>query len=279
MTPEAFADLHRRHDARLRRHAARLLRSGDVDDVLQEVWLRAYRAMPETGNEAAWLHAVTANCCMDALRRPRAVQAEIEPDALPAHDRTDARQDLQEVLGDLARLDERQRTAFVRHVLDGRPHDAIARELQISRQASRSLVLRARRNLQRSRAARALGGLFPSLKVKAAFLSVGVAASALFTVERTEFIEPRTHPQLPEWKLPSGFGVARHDLDVKPGAIGRRLRVRLSCPDGYALWQFDGLRGDARIVVPKRWLGRRAATITVIPQRSGKMTLWAHCRR
>ncbi len=138
-------------------------------------------------------------------------------------------------------------------------------------------MLRARRNLQRRRAARGPVAFLPGLKLTTATLAVSTAA--LFTVQREEFVEPRAHPQIPQWKLPAGFGIARHDLDVAPEAVGRRLRVKLTCPAGYRLWQFDGLRGDARIRVPKRWLGRPSTTLTVTPKRSGRMSLWAHCRR
>jgi RNA polymerase sigma-70 factor (ECF subfamily) len=291
MTTDTFAELHRRHDARLRRHAARMLRASgvDVDDVMQEVWIRAYRGIPEQVESDAgpWLHAVTSNCCIDALRRTsRRAECPAELDALPGgaspEDQVARRQALRDVLGDLGDLDDRQRAAFVRHVVDGQPHERIAAELQVSRQASRSLVLRARRNLERRRAARShgfLGALLPGFKAKAAFFSATVAATgALFTLEREEFVEPAASPQHPEWKLPAGFGVARHTLTVGEDAVGRPLKVTLSCPRGYLLWQFDGARSAGAEIdapAPEQWLG---AEVSVVPARAGEVDVWAHCR-
>jgi DNA-directed RNA polymerase specialized sigma24 family protein len=45
-------------------------------------------------------------------------------------------------------LPERQREALVRHVLDGEPHDVVARHLAVSVAATKSLVNRARVELR-----------------------------------------------------------------------------------------------------------------------------------
>ena len=70
--PRAFADIVRSHDDRLRALAYRLLGdAGRMDDVLQEAYLRAFRALPRFQGQAAvgtWLHRIVFNACMEELR-------------------------------------------------------------------------------------------------------------------------------------------------------------------------------------------------------------------
>lgn len=73
--PEAFAALLRHHDARLRAIAFRLLGDRDrMDDVLQEAYVKAYRALAGFRGNAAfstWLYRIVTNACLDDLRRRR----------------------------------------------------------------------------------------------------------------------------------------------------------------------------------------------------------------
>lgn len=72
---EEFTRLVREHDRALRSLAFRLLGDRDqMDDALQEAYLRAYKALPSFRNEAAaatWLHRITYNVCIDSLRERR----------------------------------------------------------------------------------------------------------------------------------------------------------------------------------------------------------------
>lgn len=159
---EAFAALVQDEAPRLRRYAAMLVAgtSADPDDVLQEVWIRAHRSLPPEANPAAWLRTVTHNCAMDARRAAAAAEplddAESVPSAANVVDEVARRGEVRQLLADVAGLEERQRRAFVRHVLDGDTHDVVAAELEVSPAGSKSLVHRARRNLERRSAARAL---------------------------------------------------------------------------------------------------------------------------
>lgn len=69
----AFADIVRAHDHRLRGLAYRLLGDRDrMDDVLQEAYVRAFRALPRFKGDAAlgtWLYRIVYNACIDELRR------------------------------------------------------------------------------------------------------------------------------------------------------------------------------------------------------------------
>jgi len=69
----AFTDLVREYDDRLRALAYRLL--GDrhrMDDVLQDAYVKAFRAMPGFKGDAdigTWLYRIVYNACLDDLRR------------------------------------------------------------------------------------------------------------------------------------------------------------------------------------------------------------------
>ena len=82
----ALAELIRRHQGRLYQVAYRLLRDPlEVEDVLQEVFLKvvehAHRFEPQA-SVRAWLHRITANHCLNLLRRRRP-QESLEEDGAP----------------------------------------------------------------------------------------------------------------------------------------------------------------------------------------------------
>lgn len=68
----AFREIVVRFDSGLRSLAFRLLRDRDrMDDVLQEAYLKAFRALPGFNRDArlsTWLYRVTYNACLDELR-------------------------------------------------------------------------------------------------------------------------------------------------------------------------------------------------------------------
>jgi RNA polymerase sigma-70 factor, ECF subfamily len=71
----AFTKLIGRHDRRLRALAFHLVGDREaMDDVMQEVYLKAFRALPAfkgRATVATWLHRLTYNACIDELRRAR----------------------------------------------------------------------------------------------------------------------------------------------------------------------------------------------------------------
>lgn len=98
---DAFVLLLREHDLRHRRLAYRLLGDRDrMDDVLQEAYARAFRALPRFQGSAAlgtWLYRIVYNACVDELRRSGA-RKEVSLDewrergssgADPVHERLD----------------------------------------------------------------------------------------------------------------------------------------------------------------------------------------------
>ena len=70
---DAFISVVREFDLRHRRLAFRLLGDRDLmDDVLQEAYARAFRALPRFSGRASvgtWLYRIVYNACLDELRR------------------------------------------------------------------------------------------------------------------------------------------------------------------------------------------------------------------
>jgi RNA polymerase sigma-70 factor, ECF subfamily len=83
---DVFWSLVQPHDRALRALAYRLVGDRDLmDDVLQEVYLKAFRALPSLrGREAlaGWLYRIVYNASMDMLRRRRKVP-QVALDDLP----------------------------------------------------------------------------------------------------------------------------------------------------------------------------------------------------
>lgn len=94
---EALVEPHR---ALLRLHCYRMLgSSSDSDDMVQETFVRAFRArhtLQEPARARAWLHRIATNVCMDELgKRPRRARGpelgpSSDPDAPPAASTPDA---------------------------------------------------------------------------------------------------------------------------------------------------------------------------------------------
>src|SRR6188472_3510521 len=106
---EAFRVLHDRYRQRLFAYVRQMLSAGsrqDAEDVLQDVFVRAYGALRNDAREMnvrAWLYRVAHNRCIDHLRRPVPPAVELfEVSRKPLHDPVEEAQRRE----DLARLVE-----------------------------------------------------------------------------------------------------------------------------------------------------------------------------
>ncbi len=173
-TGTAFEELYRQHATRLYNVAYRMLgNASDAEDLLQEIFLLAYRKLSSFRGEstlATWLHRLAMNACLDHLRSRAAKTAHatssLEGD--PGRGRTldpaapiemaAARIDLERAIGDLP---AGYRAAFVLHDVEGFAHREIAQILGIAEGTSKSQVYYARLSLRKmlggSRAARVEG--------------------------------------------------------------------------------------------------------------------------
>jgi RNA polymerase sigma-70 factor (ECF subfamily) len=150
---------HRRH---LWKVACRILgSSAEVDDALQEAWVRASRAdAGAVDNLKAWLTTTVARVCLDMLRarrsRGRAAEASAADgsiEALRRPDNPEAELLLADSVGPallvvLEMLEPAERVAFVLHDMFDVTFDEIAAIVGRSPDAARQLASRARRRVQ-----------------------------------------------------------------------------------------------------------------------------------
>lgn len=137
-------------------HARRLLGDAtEAEDVAQDAMLRLWRIAPNwqqgQAKVSTWLYQVTANLCIDRLRRRRSVG--LNEIAEPLDDGPGAEDILQEKSRDgalqdaLSQLPDRQRQAVVLRHLDGLSNPRIAEIMDISPRAVESLTARGKRAL------------------------------------------------------------------------------------------------------------------------------------
>lgn len=132
--PRGFEALVDRYQAALLSHARALLGQGQGgQDAVQDAFLRLANRPPEGAHKslAAWLHTVTRNLCMDAIRsenrrRQReqtAAQMEATPGGLDAIEAADTRARVER---GLERLPDDQREVLVLRLLGERSYREIA---------------------------------------------------------------------------------------------------------------------------------------------------------
>jgi RNA polymerase sigma-70 factor (ECF subfamily) len=155
----AFEELFRRWARPLLRYLEGMLRdAGAAEDLVQEAFLRVHRARERYQPDArfsTWLYRIATNLALNELRRPRrrsphaSVDAEAEGlvAADPAADEVvAARRRRDAVEAALETLPARQRAVLLQCV-EGRSYADIAAALDVSEQAVKALVHRARSSL------------------------------------------------------------------------------------------------------------------------------------
>src|SRR3954469_2271918 len=161
---EAFRILHDRYRQRLFAYVRQMLSScsrQDAEDVLQDVFVRAYGALRNDNREMnvrAWLYRVAHNRCIDHLRRPIPPAAELfEVSRKPLHDPVEEaqrRDDLRQLVLDVSNLPEQQRSALLMREIDGMTYADLAVALDVTVPAVKSLLVRARVGLVEAAEAR-----------------------------------------------------------------------------------------------------------------------------
>jgi len=160
---EAFRVLHDRYRPRLLAYVRQMLasRSSEVEDALQDVFVRTYAGLRTSNREVAlrpWLYRVAHNRCIDELRRPQPA-----PELLEAHDRasecdpvaeTERREALRRLVADIGRLPEQQRSALLMREMSGMAYADVACALDLTVPAVKSLLVRARIGLAQALEAR-----------------------------------------------------------------------------------------------------------------------------
>src|SRR6201990_539697 len=119
---DAFRMLHDRYRQRLFAYVRQMLSSAtrqDAEDVLQDVFVRAYGALRNDNREMnvrAWLYRVAHNRCLDHQRRPIPPAAELfEVSRKPLHDPVEEaqrRDDLRQLRSEERRVGKECRTRW-----------------------------------------------------------------------------------------------------------------------------------------------------------------------
>ncbi len=139
--------------------------AAEAEDVAQEVFVRAYRAMLKPGFRrttakfSTWLFQVARNAALDCLRRRRRHPAsslsvlESGGDALPARQATAAEEAVAreagaEIAAAIASLPEEQRTALILSEYEGLPDARIAAVMRCSAKSVEARLYRARHFLR-----------------------------------------------------------------------------------------------------------------------------------
>jgi RNA polymerase sigma factor (sigma-70 family) len=151
----AFAVIYERYHQTLYRYCRSILKD-DVDsqDALQSTFTRALSAL-QRGQRSAplrpWLFRIAHNEAISVLRRRRRGEEPLGDATLPAsisaEDQAGDRARLELLLGDLASLPERARSALVMRELSGLSHEEIAVALNISPGAAKQAIFEARRGI------------------------------------------------------------------------------------------------------------------------------------
>lgn len=163
---EAFEELVRRHQHRVFAVAGGILRRReDVEDIAQQVFLKAYFSLKRFDQRAAfstWLYKITVNECWDLLRkkkvRPLVYEADLSEEqarqvisagekqssAPDISDRLEARQRVDRLLDG---LDERDRLMLILKEVEGFAVEEIADVLELNANTVKVRLFRARRRI------------------------------------------------------------------------------------------------------------------------------------
>jgi RNA polymerase sigma-70 factor (ECF subfamily) len=162
----AFERLFAEHGERMKSIAANILGNRtDAEDAVQDAMLKVYRGAASFRGGASvstWLYRILLNTCYDFLRqsRRRAVaEAPMPPEELAAATPKAGAPDHPLRLSiekALRQLEPRERTAFLLCEVEGLSHREAGEILDVGEGASRALLFRARRHLQKALAPGAL---------------------------------------------------------------------------------------------------------------------------
>ncbi len=151
----AFERLYRRHVARVHALAKWMLGDDEVDDAVQEVFIRVWHKLDTFAGQSAfstWLHRVAVNLILRRRqtrggRRQRFVEDEPAALATPARaSRPELRMAIERAVD---QLPAGAREVFVLHDMEGYKHEEISKMLGVDPGTSRSQLHRARMLLRR----------------------------------------------------------------------------------------------------------------------------------
>jgi RNA polymerase sigma factor (sigma-70 family) len=149
----AFETLVSRYQGRLLGFCRQMLRSTeDAEDVLQEVFVAAYNAMiadERPINVKPWLYRIARNRSLNHLRKPVAdgqdsMDMHSFMNGVSAYENVEHREEFRNVISDVSRLPETQRTALLLREMDAMSYREIAQAMDTTIPGVKSLLVRAR---------------------------------------------------------------------------------------------------------------------------------------
>ena len=146
----AFERLYHAHAGRVRALVRRMLSTADADEVVQDVFVRAWSRLASFRGEAAfgtWLHRVAINVCLahrqsEGTARRRFLDDDaVLSEAMAVRRTPELAMDIDTAL---ARLPAGMRRILVLHDIEGYTHEEIAAQFGIAAGTSKSQLHRAR---------------------------------------------------------------------------------------------------------------------------------------
>lgn len=129
---------------------------GDMElasDMVQEVFIRIWEKHDEFRNESqvnTWIYRIAVNCCLTEIRRKKSYEKRIQTYSHPEGDSAEQQQHDQEILHQcIAQLDEPDRLLALL-VLEGLPHQQIAKVLGLTEANTRVKVHRLKEKLRKN---------------------------------------------------------------------------------------------------------------------------------
>jgi len=161
----AFDIIVDRYQARLLGFCRQMIGSTeDAEDVLQEVFVNAYKAILADNREInlrPWLYRIARNRSLNHLRKPKA-DAHESMDMVPmvaeggTAEKVHNREEFRQLLNDVTKLPETQRAALLLREIDALSYEEIAEAMDTTIPSVKSLLVRARISLAEASQARML---------------------------------------------------------------------------------------------------------------------------
>jgi len=161
----AFEALVDRYQVRLLAFCRGMLASSeDAEDVLQEVFVAAHKAIladSRTINARPWLYRIARNRCLNHLRKPvpegqDSMDVHPHENGVSVAERVQTRAEFRALIGDVQGLPETQRSALLLREIDALAYEEIAVAMDTTVPAVKSLLVRARISLADSSQGRLL---------------------------------------------------------------------------------------------------------------------------
>ena len=227
----AFATLLRRHGRLVLAVCRRALPCvQDAEDAFQATFLvlaRNARSIAKRGSVASWLHGVAHRIARRAradIAKRRALEGCGRPAASPDFLQDLVWQDLRSILdGEVSRLPEKYRAAFVLCYMEGKSNEEAARLLGCPRGTVSSRLVRARAILRERLTGRGLG-------LSAAFITTGLSGSMTSAAVPGKLagVTVRAALQLGTGRLAGGSLVSAHVITLMEGGLKTMTKLKMA---------------------------------------------------